>query len=58
MTRSKRASTIAMAILTGACAAAGVAAAETYPARPITMVVSFAAGGPLDTVARAGIKAN
>jgi tripartite-type tricarboxylate transporter receptor subunit TctC len=47
-----RASTIAMSILTAACAAVGVAAAETYPARPITMVVSFAAGGPLDTVAR------
>jgi tripartite-type tricarboxylate transporter receptor subunit TctC len=47
-----RTSTIAMSILTAACAAVGVAAAETYPARPITMVVSFAAGGPLDTVAR------
>jgi tripartite-type tricarboxylate transporter receptor subunit TctC len=47
-----RTSTIAMSILTAASAAVGVAAAETYPARPITMVVSFAAGGPLDTVAR------
>ncbi|MGE0034959.1 MAG: tripartite tricarboxylate transporter substrate binding protein BugD [Xanthobacteraceae bacterium] len=41
-----------MSILTAACAAVGVAAAETYPTRPITMVVSFAAGGPLGTVAR------
>ena len=32
--------------------AAGTAMAQTYPERPITMIVPFSAGGPTDTVAR------
>ena len=32
--------------------AAGTALAQTYPERPITMIVPFSAGGPTDTVAR------
>jgi tripartite-type tricarboxylate transporter receptor subunit TctC len=33
-------------------AASRIAAAQRYPSRPITMVVPFAAGGPLDAVGR------
>ena len=32
--------------------ASGLAAAETYPSRPITMLVGFPPGGPTDTLAR------
>src|SRR6266567_29836 len=31
---------------------AGDASAQAYPSRPITMIVPFAAGGPLDTLGR------
>jgi len=43
---------LASAGLAGLAAAIGEARAESYPARPITMVVPYAAGGGLDLLAR------
>jgi len=39
-------------VCTALLAAATTALAQNYPARPITMLVPYAAGGPTDTVAR------
>jgi tripartite-type tricarboxylate transporter receptor subunit TctC len=38
--------------LTAAVLVAGPASAQTYPSRPMTMVIPFAAGGPTDVVGR------
>jgi tripartite-type tricarboxylate transporter receptor subunit TctC len=39
-------------LVAGAAALSGVAAAQTYPTRPITMIVPFAAGGIIDVAGR------
>jgi tripartite-type tricarboxylate transporter receptor subunit TctC len=46
------AKTIAAAMLAIAAVCAGPAQAEDWPTRPVTMVVPFPAGGPVDLVAR------
>jgi hypothetical protein len=38
--------------LIGILARIATTSAETYPSHPVTMIVPFAAGGPMDTVAR------
>ncbi len=51
---SKRAVSLGRTILTllAACVVASVASAQTYPARPITLIIPFAAGGPSDILGR------
>jgi tripartite-type tricarboxylate transporter receptor subunit TctC len=47
-----RAVAFAIGVLAVSALAQGVAAAQTYPVRPITVIVPFAAGGPTDVLAR------
>jgi tripartite-type tricarboxylate transporter receptor subunit TctC len=43
---------LAPAAVVAVLTATSLAAAETYPSRPVTIIVPFAAGGPTDMVAR------
>ena len=41
-----------VALAAAVCTMSGVASAQTYPGKPIRIVVGFAAGGPADVMAR------
>src|SRR4249920_310137 len=43
---------LATCVLAVSLAASSIGTAQSYPARPITIVVPFSAGGPTDTLAR------
>ncbi len=41
-----------VALAAAVCTMSGIASAQTYPGKPIRIVVGFAAGGPADVMAR------
>ena len=48
----KRAIFVLAAGLAGMLAIGGAAAAQSYPVKPIKLIVPFAAGGPADVIGR------
>src|SRR5262245_48145502 len=53
MGRGMRIHRLAVGFIGAAMLVAGAANAQTYPSRPITLIVPFPAGGPTDVVMRA-----
>ena len=49
---STRCLSLSLLAIAGLLATPGNVAGQTYPSRPITMIVPFSAGGPTDTLAR------
>src|SRR4051794_38066735 len=49
---STRCLSLSVLAIAGLAATSGSVSGQTYPTRPITMIVPFAAGGPTDTLAR------
>ena len=49
---STRCLSLSVLAIAGLLATSGSVSGQTYPTRPITMIVPFAAGGPTDTLAR------
>ena len=43
---------LSVAVAAAMLTLAGPAVAQSYPSRPITMLVGYAVGGPSDTIAR------
>src|SRR5215471_6502066 len=52
MKRSRRQILHSAAALAALAASLCIASAQTYPARPVTIIVPYAAGGPTDLIAR------
>jgi tripartite-type tricarboxylate transporter receptor subunit TctC len=43
---------VSTAVIAALVATSGMASAQTYPAKPVTMIIPFAAGGPTDVLGR------
>jgi tripartite-type tricarboxylate transporter receptor subunit TctC len=43
---------VSTAVIAALVATSGIASAQTYPAKPVTMIIPFAAGGPTDVLGR------
>jgi len=53
ISRTMRLTTAALALVVGLVCVASIAAAQTFPSRPIRLIVTFPPGGSTDTMARA-----